>query len=482
MSTREKRRGFGLVEVLVIVGVLVILGVILFPILTRNTTSDHIGGQCHTNVRQISIAVQIYVQEHNGRYPGANWAVDIQSYVGSDMLFACPSDGATNVSQRVSYGYSGLLLKANGCGVSSDQVTNPTETGLFCDVEPVRAWPGNGIVYGGGLLDNSHRVIPAIRHNGIAAGYCDGHAKLCPCKSINMRDHGDQTSRIFVQANGLGFLNNPAGGLQDFAPPATLEPSTISLGGDPCTRSILLAAAQVWQAKSGASYSSKGFLGQDIREGRTANYLWGIGDGTSQSKNALPIARDAMLIIVSKNCKIPPIVSKQSVDVATIRQSFATGYQQNSVQAYTFHTLIGSRRFLVNAFAKVSKEPLVISNDSTTVRNDNEMLDAVAADPYGIGYCSSAVVDIERVQVLDIVDDQGVEHHFFTQDSKAKLRYLAPAEPEWPFMRTLYVAYGGKAWRKDGSGIVNVMLAPDGAGTQALHDGPLFKGNYYLPE
>ena len=495
MTTHEKPRGITLPEALAVLAVLTILTVILFPVLTRNHPPKYNPAHiCLTNVRQIAVAVEVYVQENGNQYPGKNWAADIESYTGTpDRSFSCPGDGATNMPRRVSYGYSGLLLKANGSGVSSDQVINPMEVGVICDAAPVRAWPGNGIVYGGGLLETSSAVTPAIRHymyvspnskqKALVLGYCDGHARVLPCTSMNARNFGNEAARALVRANGMGYLDNPAGGVQNFISPATLEPADISLGGDPCTRSILLAAAQVWQAKSGASYSSKGFLGQDIREGRTANYLWGIGDGISPGKNALPIARDAMLIIVSKNCKIRSIDYQHVANAATIRRLFAMDNAAGSAQAYTFDEYSGSRRFFTGAFTKLSKEPLVISDKAGTVSNDTEMMHAVAYDPYAIGYCSSAFVNTEWVKVLDIVDDQGRTYKFFNRGSSSKMgESLVAQVANWPFMRTLYVAYGGKAWRKDGSGIVNVMLDPDGAGTQALHDGPLFKGNYYLPE
>jgi len=51
--------------------------------------------------------------------------------------------------------------------------------------------------------------------------------------------------------------------------------------------------------------------------------------------------------------------------------------------------------------------------------------------------------------------------------------------PDWPLSRTLYAECGGKAWRSDGAGIANVMLAPGAPGTQALQTGPLFMASFW---
>jgi hypothetical protein len=107
-----------------------------------------------------------------------------------------------------------------------------------------------------------------------------------------------------------------------------------------------------------------------------------------------------------------------------------------------------------------------------------------------------AFVDIYRVMIVGIADP-GVKinygdvpkagrinkHIHFYPSNDAKTRWVVPEHPpaDWPFLRTLYVVFGGKAWRADGKGFGNIMLAPGAPGAKALQDGPLFQGSYFKP-
>ena len=63
-------RGFSLVELLVVMGVIGLLTGIVVPA-TRRGLETARATQCLSNLRQMALAAEAYVQSHGGRYPPA---------------------------------------------------------------------------------------------------------------------------------------------------------------------------------------------------------------------------------------------------------------------------------------------------------------------------------------------------------------------------------------------------------------------------
>jgi len=69
---RVRRAGFTLVELLTVVGIIALLVSLLLPAL--NIASDQAKAvQCLSNLRQVMVATQIYLDQHKGTYPLANY-------------------------------------------------------------------------------------------------------------------------------------------------------------------------------------------------------------------------------------------------------------------------------------------------------------------------------------------------------------------------------------------------------------------------
>ena len=95
LSQRSARKGFSLVELLVLIATIAILSVFLFPGLSRAKE----GGRkitCMNNIRQLGIASRLYADANNGWYPPrtAKGRWPTQLFVGYKYhrILKCPSD------------------------------------------------------------------------------------------------------------------------------------------------------------------------------------------------------------------------------------------------------------------------------------------------------------------------------------------------------------------------------------------------------
>src|SRR2546426_12719799 len=64
----SRLRAFTLVELLVVIGIVVLLIAILFPVLAKARASA-MAVQCKSNLRQIGVAVRLYLQDNRMRFP-----------------------------------------------------------------------------------------------------------------------------------------------------------------------------------------------------------------------------------------------------------------------------------------------------------------------------------------------------------------------------------------------------------------------------
>ncbi len=472
----------GLSELLTLGGVLVMLGVLVAPVVQRAAADEQTA--CLTRVRQMATAALMYDQDNNGRFPGVKWVQALSPYLGNQAaIFHCPAVPADEKGTTVNYGYSGLLLRSDGGGVNETQINAPTEIGVVGDADPARLYPNGGVLGGGGLQSADMAVQPVSRHaGGIVIGYADGHAAYLH-EQPGVHDADNEITRAFYTAGTLGLLNNPVGGVSDFTLPDTPNTAPIAIGGDFCTYALLTAAADAWQQKAGANYYTRGYLGQYFTTGRPTDYLWGYGDGEEPKTGGIPIARDAVVVIVGKESRIA-IPAMRDVhggfvlDRDLLAGIFVQSYLAKELQVYTYDTNSGTARFFRNKFADEDGTPLKIGDQAVVAANDEDMVDKVSMDPYAIGYCSAVFADPDRVRIVDLRLADGTIASFPRSEPAHRWRY--PATPGWPLTRTLYAECGGAAMAK-GTSIANVMLAPGSPGMNALRASPLFAAGYSEP-
>jgi len=102
---REERRlaAFTLIELLVVIAIIALLAALVLPALGRAKEAGK-GAACISNLRQIGIAFQLYVQDNNNRLPNMRDKsltssndlpspdLVLSNYLGNVKALQCPSD------------------------------------------------------------------------------------------------------------------------------------------------------------------------------------------------------------------------------------------------------------------------------------------------------------------------------------------------------------------------------------------------------
>ncbi|HVT88152.1 MAG TPA: prepilin-type N-terminal cleavage/methylation domain-containing protein [Tepidisphaeraceae bacterium] len=241
MKSTRNNTGFTLIELLVVIGIIAILIGILLPVLGRARDSAK-RVQCLSNLRQMVIAANMYVNDNKGYYPVAYWYVwdGTKSYSfawdlttitepgkpnqvipgllwqgqGTEKIQQCPSfEGAANwlTDPYTGYNYNTSYI---GHGqfetvqepAKATAVRRPAETALFGDGEWasgankfMRApWPNPTDESFAGRWAGTQ----GFRHRGYTnVAYCDGHAEsLKDC----FTDNADGAANV---AKGTGFIS-----------------------------------------------------------------------------------------------------------------------------------------------------------------------------------------------------------------------------------------------------------------------------------
>jgi prepilin-type processing-associated H-X9-DG protein len=165
--------------VIIVLGVVVILTAILFPVLSRthhNSPENRSRTFCQSNLKQIALGFKQYIQDYNEKYPlaknsnnglrnGDNWIGEIMPYMKSEQIFLCPSDEEKRQGQS-SYGYNAWMGEKSEGRISNLSI-------IILNYE-VAADP-NGWTRTGTAPQN---VSASTRHlEGANYSFVDGHVK-----------------------------------------------------------------------------------------------------------------------------------------------------------------------------------------------------------------------------------------------------------------------------------------------------------------
>ncbi|MGO8672864.1 MAG: type II secretion system protein [Capsulimonadaceae bacterium] len=206
--SRRTADGFTLIELLVVIAIISTLAAIMFPVFASAQEKAR-ATDCVSNMRQVGMAVQVYLQDNDDRlFFRSNWKYSrsgstvipssqanplrwwnqIMPYLHSDNVFLCPSDNAPTLSDdangvldvRRSY-----IAVAAAESLTASQVADPAETIVITekwgkDYTGTRtdSWiePFNGD-FTPDHTNPSRMFTAGNRHLGLlSASFFDGHA------------------------------------------------------------------------------------------------------------------------------------------------------------------------------------------------------------------------------------------------------------------------------------------------------------------
>jgi len=192
MALGGKREGFTLIELLVVIAIIAILAAILFPVFAKARAKAR-EASCLSNVKQMTLAVNMYIQDYDNYYPlayvtsaslpggGISWAGLVNPYVASQTengIWRCP-DSSNRRSwghwAYIDYGINAQIAWSTNLAKNEGDIAEPSRKVL---VGETKYQYSAGVWYGWynwfGFTSSMSRYDHLERAQ---FGFCDGHAK-----------------------------------------------------------------------------------------------------------------------------------------------------------------------------------------------------------------------------------------------------------------------------------------------------------------
>ncbi len=218
---KQSRKAFTLIELLVVIAIIAILAAILFPVFGRARENAR-RSSCQSNLKQIGLGLIQYSQDYDGFMPGSSvsggnvsWSTQIQPYIKSGQVFACPSATAGKISQKE------VIPATNYCELTDTKAVTMFSPDRYGDGTVVGQAPG-GIVdqlsYGRNLIPSTFNASAAPGTNGwVKAGWGttalpkNGFASTAATASINAAAIEDPAGTIHIFDSMVTSTSTPGG-------------------------------------------------------------------------------------------------------------------------------------------------------------------------------------------------------------------------------------------------------------------------------
>jgi prepilin-type N-terminal cleavage/methylation domain-containing protein/prepilin-type processing-associated H-X9-DG protein len=203
-----KKRGFTLIELLVVVAIIALLAAILFPVFARAREQAR-KASCQSNLKQLGLAVAMYIQDYDGMYPYAYmgyynaagqpmyWFNLYDPYVKNKQVWICPTarqQASTDI--RTTYG-------VNGAGGNWTRAsTAPYHAGGFGENPAHPDTPTGNVLNEAAILNPSQKIYAGDPASNGAGNYFGRYLIAYSSASYFPVLHGGQVGPFIDNSNG----------------------------------------------------------------------------------------------------------------------------------------------------------------------------------------------------------------------------------------------------------------------------------------
>lgn len=426
MRANLTKRGFTLIELLVVIAIIGLLAAILFPVFSKAIKKAK-QTQCLSNIKQLTLAYTMFVNDNREIGPDAGtWPLDLEDYAVSRKLYRCPLDA--NGEGYISYALNGLLVTADGSGLSAAAINNPAEVGIFVDATskkfpeaPVLNWAGDP-------------TTKFVERHSYCLSYADGHAEAVGgSKNSDINSIHSPIGRAFYQAAGYKWITNPGGGAMK--PTGTIDSSLqLVIGGSTTCAPLWESAAAGWAAAGGLT-PTVNCLGSS-HWADAGNHVGGASSQQTGMVDADIVATDAFGIIIPTTSKLnlKSITQGEMLQLLTRTGKFATMDYNLYVRKSDSGTYEAVNKYANGTADAFSTNKTVAYVNFIETESGRDMVERVSQDPKGIGYCGLGEADPTMVSVLNYKTDAGVVQEY----DRPAIEKTRTSADGWALQRPLF--------------------------------------------